>query len=143
MVELASNRPGFLGVERVREVDGFGITVTYWSSEKAIAAWKAHAEHKPAQEGGKRVWYAEYQLGVAKVERAYGVRRRWRIKTVPRVGTNRFAGAIDKICYGVARGRGGWLKPSARGVFGNRREVRGRGRGDSGRWSLALTAGPG
>jgi heme-degrading monooxygenase HmoA len=72
MVELASRQPGFLGVESVRGADGFGITVSYWSSEEAIVAWKAHLEHKPAQEAGKRVWYADYQLRVAKVEREYG-----------------------------------------------------------------------
>ena len=72
MVELAARQPGFLGVESVRNADGFGITVSYWSSEEAIGAWKAHLEHKPAQETGKRVWYADYQLRVAKVEREYG-----------------------------------------------------------------------
>jgi heme-degrading monooxygenase HmoA len=72
MVELAAGQPGFLGVESARGADGFGITVSYWSSEEAIAAWKAHLEHKPAQEIGKRVWYADYQIRVAKVERAYG-----------------------------------------------------------------------
>ena len=71
MVQLAAKQPGFLGVESVRGADGFGITVSYWSSEEAIAAWKAHLEHKPAQEAGKRVWYANYHLRVAKVERAY------------------------------------------------------------------------
>jgi heme-degrading monooxygenase HmoA len=72
MVELAALQPGFLGVESARGADGFGITVSYWSSEEAIAAWKAHAEHQPAQEAGRRVWYAEYELRVAKVERDYG-----------------------------------------------------------------------
>jgi heme-degrading monooxygenase HmoA len=72
MVELAAKQPGFLGLESVREADGFGITVSYWSSEKSIVAWKAHAEHKLAQEAGQRVWYADYQLRVAKVERACG-----------------------------------------------------------------------
>lgn len=72
MVELAARQPGFLGVESVRREDGFGITVSYWASEEAIAAWKAHSEHKPAQEAGKHVWYADYQLRVAKVERACG-----------------------------------------------------------------------
>ena len=72
MVELASQQPGFLGVESVRSAEGFGITVSYWSSEEAIAAWKAHLEHKPAQEAGKRVWYADYQLRIARVERDYG-----------------------------------------------------------------------
>ena len=71
MVQLAAKQPGFLGVETVRGADGFGITVSYWANEEAIAAWKAHLEHKPAQEAGQRVWYADYQLRVAKVERAY------------------------------------------------------------------------
>lgn len=72
MVELARKQPGFLGIETVRGADGFGITVSYWSSEEAISAWKAHLEHKPAQEAGRRTWYADYQLRIAKVERAYG-----------------------------------------------------------------------
>ena len=57
MFELASMQPGFLGVESARDADGFGITVSYWSSEEAIVAWKAHADHQPAQEAGKRMWY--------------------------------------------------------------------------------------
>ena len=72
MVELASKQPGFLGVESVRGADGFGITVSYWASEQAIVAWKGVAEHKAAQEAGQRVWYADYQIRVAKVEREYG-----------------------------------------------------------------------
>jgi len=72
MIDLAATQPGFLGIESTCGPDGFGITVSYWSSEEAIAAWKTHFDHKPAQEAGKRVWYADYQLRVAKVERAYG-----------------------------------------------------------------------
>ena len=72
MLELAANQPGFLGVESVRGSNGFGITVSYWASEEAIRAWKAHMEHQAAQATGKRVWYADYQVRVARVERAYG-----------------------------------------------------------------------
>ena len=72
MLELAAKQPGFLGVESVRDANGLGITVSYWKSEEAITAWKAHLEHQSAQEGGKRTWYADYQLRIAKVERAYG-----------------------------------------------------------------------
>ena len=71
MVELAAQRQGFLGVESVRDSDGFGITVSYWASAEAIAAWKAQAEHAIAQETGKRLWYEHYELRIAKVERAY------------------------------------------------------------------------
>lgn len=72
MVELAREQPGFLGVESARGADGFGITVSYWTSEEAIVNWKANADHRIAQESGKSLWYADYQLRVAKVERAYG-----------------------------------------------------------------------
>lgn len=72
MVELAAQQPGFLGVESARTPDGLGITVSYWSSEEAIAGWKAHADHKIAQETGQKVWYSHYHLRVAKVERDYG-----------------------------------------------------------------------
>ena len=72
MFELASTQPGFLGVESARDAKGFGITISYWSSAEAIAAWKAHADHRPAQEAGKRMWYADYEVRIAKVERAYG-----------------------------------------------------------------------
>ncbi|HEV8541355.1 MAG TPA: antibiotic biosynthesis monooxygenase [Verrucomicrobiae bacterium] len=71
MMQLAAKQPGFLGAESVRNESGLGITVSYWSNPEAIAAWKQHLEHRPAQEAGKRVWYSDYHLRVAKVERAY------------------------------------------------------------------------
>lgn len=72
MVALASEMPGFLGVESARSPDGFGITVSYWTNEAAIAKWREHAEHLRAQEHGKQRWYESYTVRVAKVERAYG-----------------------------------------------------------------------
>lgn len=72
MVELAAQQPGFLGLESARTPEGLGITVSYWSSEEAIAAWKAHVEHQVAQQAGQQTWYANYQLRVARVERDYG-----------------------------------------------------------------------
>ena len=72
MVELAALQPGFLGIESARDGAGFGITVSYWASAEAIAAWKANAEHQIAQSLGRRHWYADFELRVARVERAYG-----------------------------------------------------------------------
>lgn len=71
MVELAARQPGFLGIDSVRDADGRGITVSYWTSEEAIAAWKAHLEHRAAQQEGMRRWYSHYSVRVARVERAY------------------------------------------------------------------------
>ena len=70
MLELAAQQPGFLGVEGVRE--GLGITVSYWASLEAIAAWKRQAEHIAAQGMGRRAWYSAFKTRVALVERDYG-----------------------------------------------------------------------
>jgi len=72
MMELAAQQPGYLGVETVRDAQGFGITVSYWRSEEDIRHWRHNAEHTLAREQGRRDWYEHYELRVAKVERAYG-----------------------------------------------------------------------
>lgn len=69
MVELAKTMPGFLKCDSARGADGFGITVSYWSSLDAIAAWRAHAEHAVAQQIGRERFYASYDLRIARVER--------------------------------------------------------------------------
>jgi len=70
MVELASKQSGFLGMESVRDAGGLGITVSYWTSLEAIAAWRAHAEHRIAQATGRKQWYAHFETRIARVERA-------------------------------------------------------------------------
>ena len=69
MEELASAQPGFLGIESVRASNGFGITVSYWTDEEAIAAWRTHAEHRIAQDAGRRTYYSAFTLRIARVER--------------------------------------------------------------------------
>jgi heme-degrading monooxygenase HmoA len=70
METLASHQPGYLGIDSAR--DGVGITVSYWRSDADAAAWKSVAEHRVAQERGRRDWYREYEVRVATVTRAYG-----------------------------------------------------------------------
>jgi heme-degrading monooxygenase HmoA len=72
MVELARAQPGFLGIETVRD-DRAGITVSYWRDLASIAAWKANAQHRIAQELGGARWYEHYEVRVARVERAYSM----------------------------------------------------------------------
>jgi heme-degrading monooxygenase HmoA len=69
--QLAHEQPGFLGIESVRDPSGLGITVSYWTSETAIVAWKRVADHQVAQRLGRERWYRDYALRVARVERAY------------------------------------------------------------------------
>jgi len=75
MEELAAEQPGYLGIESARRADGFGITVSYWDSLEAIAAWRANAEHQLAQEEGKRNLYTRFEIRIARVERAHGTAR--------------------------------------------------------------------
>ena len=77
MVRLAAEQPGFLGIESVRGSDGLGITVSYWASAEDIKHWKMNAAHLAAQSRGTQLWYEDFFVRVAKVERAYG-------KTTPR-----------------------------------------------------------
>lgn len=72
MVELGSRYEGFLGLESARGADGVGVTVSYWRDEAALLAWKQDEAHRQAQRGGRETWYEEYEVRVARVERAYG-----------------------------------------------------------------------
>lgn len=70
MDALAAEQPGYLGVRSVR--DGVeGITVSYWRDDASARAWKSVAEHAEAQARGRQDWYAEYDVIVAEVIRAY------------------------------------------------------------------------
>ena len=70
--KLMKDQPGFLGLESARGADGGGITVSYWSSREAIAAWKALPIHREAQARGRAEWYSRYRVRVCRVEREYG-----------------------------------------------------------------------
>lgn len=72
MEELATEQPGYLGIESATSPDGFGITVSYWATEADAQAWKQVAEHAAAQREGRERWYTRYVTRVARVEREYG-----------------------------------------------------------------------
>jgi heme-degrading monooxygenase HmoA len=69
MIAMARQQPGFLSVDSAR--NEVGITVSYWESLDAIAAWKAVADHQAAQAQGKKHWYQSYNVRIARVEREY------------------------------------------------------------------------
>lgn len=71
MLALASQQPGFLGVESAREE--LGITVSYWANLESIQKWKANVDHLEAQAIGREKWYSSYKVRIAKVERDYGL----------------------------------------------------------------------
>lgn len=72
MQELASKQPGYLGVDSVRDVDGNGISVSYWKDLQAIKRWKQQVDHLAAQVSGKSKWYRSYNVKISRVEKSYG-----------------------------------------------------------------------
>jgi hypothetical protein len=91
MAESAAKQPGFLGVESAREE--LGITVSYWDSLDAIAAWKRDSAHLIAQKLGRERWYEAYRPkppGRARL-------RVYEKLTMP-AGTHRIGGAVE--CFG-------------------------------------------
>jgi heme-degrading monooxygenase HmoA len=69
MEKLASEDPGYLGMDHAR--DQIGITISYWKNEEAIARWKAQLDHQQAQLLGRSQWYTKYSVRICKVEREY------------------------------------------------------------------------
>jgi heme-degrading monooxygenase HmoA len=69
MAALAARQPGFLGIESVREE--LGITISYWESLEAIAAWKQNSAHLVAQQQGRGLWYQAFRVRICRVEREY------------------------------------------------------------------------
>jgi heme-degrading monooxygenase HmoA len=67
--ELAAQQQGFLGFESARQE--IGISVSYWASLEAIAAWKANVVHRQTQSRAKD-WYRQFRVRVCRVEREYG-----------------------------------------------------------------------
>jgi heme-degrading monooxygenase HmoA len=73
MSALASRQPGYLGIESAHE--DLGITVSYWETLDAIAAWKQNSAHLVAQQRGHDVWYQSFKTRICRVERDYDFHR--------------------------------------------------------------------
>jgi heme-degrading monooxygenase HmoA len=72
MEDLAAQQPGYLGIESARD-DRLGITISYWADDAAARRWKQVAAHLVAQRRGREVWYRDYRVRVARVDRDYGM----------------------------------------------------------------------
>ena len=71
MAALAHSMPGFVSHRDYTAEDGENLTVVEFASEAEQLAWRNHPEHREAQERGRREFFAEYQIQVCRVERAF------------------------------------------------------------------------
>lgn len=74
MSSLVEGFDGFISIERFESVSEPGkfVSLSFWRDEAAVAAWRNVAEHRRAQEGGRRSVFDDYRLRVAHVIRDYG-----------------------------------------------------------------------
>ena len=71
MLNLVKGMEGFVKADSLRNADGFGITISYWTSLESIKNWKSEAEHTKAQELGKSLWYSSYTTKICRIEEEY------------------------------------------------------------------------
>lgn len=71
MDALAARQPGYRGVDSARDVDGTGVTVSYWADEAAARAWRDHPDHAAIRDAGRAIWYDSYRVTICTVERDY------------------------------------------------------------------------
>lgn len=75
MNTLCGAQPGFLKMVHSTSDEGESITSCYWQDLASISAWKGNAEHQAAQEQGITRWYDEFQIEIARIERAHHWKR--------------------------------------------------------------------
>jgi len=69
LAALAQQQPGFIAMKTFTAADGERVTIAEFESDDAVAAWRAHAEHRVAQKRGRDELYSEYRLQVCEVVR--------------------------------------------------------------------------
>lgn len=66
---------GFISVERFQSLNApqTYLSLSYWESEAAIQAWRAHHDHRLAQARGRNGLFHDYRIRVCHVIREYGL----------------------------------------------------------------------
>ncbi|MDH5610407.1 MAG: antibiotic biosynthesis monooxygenase [Cyclobacteriaceae bacterium] len=71
MLKIVEEFDGYLGCESYRNLDGKGVTISYWQSLNEIQYWKDNLAHRAVQRMGRDKWYSSYTVRVCKIEKEY------------------------------------------------------------------------
>ncbi len=69
----AEKLDGFLGEDSAR--NDYGISVSYWKDLDSIQQWRQNADHQWAKQKGRKDFYKEYKIRIARVEREYDFKK--------------------------------------------------------------------
>ncbi len=69
---------GFISVERFQSVANPDkmLSVSFFEDEAAVQRWRNTAQHRAAQEAGRRNLFGDYRIRIASVVRDYGMEDR-------------------------------------------------------------------
>ena len=71
--QQAEKLDGFLGEDSAR--NDYGISISYWKDLDSIQQWRQNADHQWAKQKGRKNFYKEYKIRIARVERKYDFKK--------------------------------------------------------------------
>lgn len=71
--QQAEKLDGFLGEDSAR--NDYGISISYWKDLDSIQQWRQNADHQWAKQKGRKFFYKEYKIRIARVEREYDFKK--------------------------------------------------------------------
>lgn len=69
--ELAVRTPGFISIKTFTAEDGERVSIVEFESEETMQAWREQADHRQAQELGRKQFYSAYHIQVCRIIRDY------------------------------------------------------------------------
>ena len=69
--DIAVGMPGFISIKTYNAEDGERVSIVEFESEETMRAWREQADHREAQELGRKQFYSEYHIQVCQVIRDY------------------------------------------------------------------------
>src|SRR4051812_33999977 len=71
MHDLAVAMPGFISFKTFTADDGERVSLVEFESEESVKRWREQADHRQAQELGRKAFYSEYKIQVCQPIREY------------------------------------------------------------------------
>ena len=69
--DIAVHMPGFISIKTFTAEDGERVSLVEFESEEAMQVWREQADHRQAQEFGRKLFYSEYHIQVCQIIRDY------------------------------------------------------------------------
>ena len=69
--EIAVRMPGFISIKTFTAEDDERVSIVEFESEETMQAWREQADHRQAQELGRKLFYSQYHIQVCRIVRDY------------------------------------------------------------------------